>query len=63
MSETWIIVLVVILYVIQAFAGGMIARSRGKTFWFWFAVCFLNIFPMGWVFMLIYTRDGNDLIP
>ena len=63
MSETWIIVLVVILYVIQAFAGGMIARSHGKTFWFWFAMCFLIIFPMGWVFMLIYTRDGNDLIP
>ena len=56
-KETWIIILVVFLYVMQAVVGGLIARRRGKSFWFWFAVCFLIIFPVGFIRMLMGTRD------
>ena len=59
MSETLIIILVVIAYIIQAYAGGMVARSRGKSFWFWFGVCFLLIPPFGWIRMLMDTRDDT----
>ena len=62
-QETWIIILVVFLYVLQAVVGGMIARRRGKSFWVWFAVCFLIVFPIGFISMLLYTRDDNPLIP
>ena len=60
-KETWIIILVVFLYVLQAVIGGLIARRRGKSFWFWFAVCFLILFPFGWIRMFMGTRD--DLMP
>ena len=60
-KETWIIILVVVLYIMQAVVGGFIARRRGKSFWFWFAVCFLLIFPIGFIRMLMGTRD--DLMP
>ena len=56
-KETWIIILVVFLYVMQAVVGGLIARRRGKSFWLWFAVCFLIIFPVGFIRMLMGTRD------
>ena len=56
-KETWIIILVVFLYVMQTVVGGLIARRRGKSFWFWFAVCFLIIFPIGFIRMLMSTRD------
>ena len=59
MSETLIIILVVIAYIIQAYAGGMVARSRGKSFWIWFGVCFLIIPPFGWIRMLMGTRDDT----
>lgn len=32
MPETLIIILVVVAYIIQAYAGGMVASSRGKSF-------------------------------
>ena len=60
-KETWIIILVVFLYVMQAVVGGLIARRRGKSFWFWFAVCFLLVFPIGFIRMLMSTHD--DLMP
>ena len=60
-KETWIIILVVFLYILQAVAGGLVARSRGKSFWLWFAVCFLIIPPFGWIRMFMGTR--NDLMP
>ncbi len=33
-KETWIIILVVFLYLLQAVVGGLIARNRCKSFWF-----------------------------
>ena len=63
MSETLIIILVVIAYIIQAYAGGMVARSRGKSFWFWFGVCFIMVFPIGFIAMLLYTRDDDIFYP
>lgn len=61
-KETWIFILVAFLYVLQAVVGGMIARKRGKSFWFWFGVCFMMIFPIGFVAMLLYTRDDDIFI-
>ena len=49
------------MYILQAVIGGLIARRRGKSFWFWFAVCFLIIFPFGLIRMFMGTRD--DLMP
>ncbi len=60
-KETWIIILVVFIYILQAVVGGLIARSRGKSFWLWFAVCFLILFPIGFLRMLWGTRD--DMMP
>ena len=60
-EEDLIILLVMAAYVVQAVIGGLIARRRGKSFWFWFAVCFLIIPPIGWIWMLTKTRD--DLMP
>ena len=60
-KETWIVILVVFLYIMQTVVGGLIARRRGKSFWFWFAVCFLLVFPIGFIRMLMGTRD--DLMP
>lgn len=60
--ETWIIILSVFLYVLQAVVGGMIARKRGKSFWFWFAVTFLIVFPIGFIAKLLYTRDDDIII-
>ena len=62
-KETWIIILVVFLYILQALVGGMIARSRGKSFWIWFCVCFIMVFPVGFITMLLYTRDDNPMTP
>ncbi len=61
-KETWIFILVAFLYVLQAVIGGMIARKRGKSFWFWFGVCFMMIFPIGFIAMLLYTRDDDIFI-
>ena len=61
MSETLIIILLAIAYIIQAVIGGLIARRRGKSFWLWFAVCFLLIPPFGWIRMFMGTKD--DLMP
>ena len=63
MSETLIILLVAIGYILQAVLGGLVARRRGKWFWFWFAVCLCIFFPIGWICMLIYTRDDNPMTP
>ena len=60
-EEDLIILLVMVAYVVQAVIGGLIARWRGKSFWFWFAVCFLIIPPIGWIRMFMGTRD--DLMP
>ena len=60
-EEDLIILLVMAAYVMQAVIGGLIARRRGKSFWFWFAVCFLIIPPIGWIRMFMGTRD--DLMP
>lgn len=60
-EEDLIILLVMVAYVVQAVIGGLIARRRGKSFWFWFAVCFLIIPPIGWIRMFMGTRD--DLMP
>ena len=60
-EEDLIILLVALAYVVQAVIGGLIARRRGKSFWFWFAVCFLIIPPIGWIRMFMGTRD--DLMP
>ena len=61
MSETLIISLIAIAYILQAVIGGLIARRRGKSFWLWFAVCFLIIPPLGWIRMFMGTRD--DFMP
>ena len=61
MKEETIIILVVLAYILQAVIGGLIARRRGKSFWFWFAVCFLIIPPFGWIRMFLGTTD--DLMP
>ena len=61
MTDEQIILLVAIVYVVQAVIGGLIARRRGKSFWFWFAVCFLIIPPFGWIRMFMGTRD--DFMP
>ena len=60
-EEDLIILLVALAYLVQAVIGGLIARRRGKSFWFWFAVCFLIIPPIGWIRMFMGTRD--DLMP
>jgi hypothetical protein len=60
-EEDLIILLVAVAYVVQAVIGGLIARRRGKSFWLWFGVCFLLIFPIGFIRMLMGTRD--DLMP
>ena len=60
-KEDLIILLVVVVYVLQAVIGGLIARRRGKSFWLWFAVCFLIIPPFGWIRMFMGTRD--DFMP
>ena len=62
MTDEQIILLVAIVYVLQAVIGGMIARKRGKSFWFWFAVTFMIIFPIGFIAMLLYTRDDDIII-
>lgn len=62
-KETWIFILVAFLYVLQAVVGGMIARKRGKSFWFWFAVTFMIVFPIGFIAMLLYTRDDYPMTP
>lgn len=62
-KETWIIILVVFLYLLQAVAGGLIARNRCKSFWIWFGVCFMMIFPIGFIAMLLYTSDDNPMAP
>ena len=59
MTEEQIILLVAVLYVVQAVIGGLIARRRGKSFWLWFAVCFLILFPFGWIRMFMGTRDDT----
>ena len=61
MKEETIIILFVLAYILQAVIGGLIARRRGKSFWFWFAVCFLIIPPFGWIRMFMGTKD--DLMP
>jgi len=61
MKEETIIILVVLAYILQAVMGGLIARRRGKSFWFWFAVCFLIIPPFGWIRVFMGTKD--DLMP
>ena len=60
-EEVLIILLVMAAYVVQAVIGGLIARRRGKSFWFWFAVCFLIVFPFGLIRMFMGTR--NELMP
>jgi len=62
-KETWIIILVVFLYILQAVAGGLIARNRCKSFWIWFGVFFMMIFPIGFIAMLLYTSDDNPMTP
>lgn len=62
-KETWIIIFVVFLYILQAVAGGLIARNRCKSFWIWFGVCFMMIFPIGFIAMLLYTSDDNPMTP
>lgn len=62
-KETWYIILSVFIYILQAVVGGLVARSRGKSFWIWFGVCFLMVFPIGFITMLLYTRDGDEFIP
>ncbi len=58
MTEGQIVLLVVLFHVLQAILGGFVARRRGKSFWFWFAVCFIIIPPpIGWIWMLTKTRD------
>lgn len=43
----------------QAVACGFIARRRDKSFWVWFAVGFLLVFPIGLIATLLYTKDNN----
>lgn len=59
--EILIILIVAIFHIIQAVVGGLIARRRGKSFWFWLGICFLLIFPIGWIRMFMGTKD--DLMP
>ena len=61
MSEEQIILLVAAVYVLQAVIGGLVARRRGKSFLFWFAVCFLIMPPFGWIWML--TKSNDELMP
>ncbi len=56
-NEILILIIVAIFLVIQAVVGGLIARRRGKSFWLWFAVCLLLVFPIGFIRMLMGTRD------
>ena len=60
-KETWFIILSVFIYILQAVVGGIVARSHGKSFWTWFGVCFLILFPFGWIMMFMGTRE--DLMP
>lgn len=60
-TEILILIIVAIFHLIQAVVGGFIARRRGKSFWLWFGVCFLLIFPIGFIRMLMGTRD--DFMP
>ena len=60
-NEILILIIVAIFHPIQAVVGGLIARRRGKSFWLWFAVCFLILFPIGFIRMLMGTRD--ELMP
>ena len=60
-KEILILIIVAIFHPIQAVVGGLIARRRGKSFWLWFAVCFLILFPIGFIRMLMGTRD--ELMP
>ena len=62
-KETWYIILSVFVYILQAVVGGLIARSCGKSFWIWFGVCFIMVFPIGFITMLLYTRDNNPMTP
>lgn len=62
-KETWYIILSVFIYILQAVVGGLVARSRGKSFWIWFGVCFIMVFPVGFITMLLYTRDGDEFTP
>lgn len=62
-KETWFIILSVFLYILQAVVGGLVARSRGKSFWIWLGVCFTMVFPIGFIAMLLYTRDDNPMTP
>ena len=57
--EKLIILIVAIFHVVQAVVGGLIALSRGKTFWIWFGVCFFLIFPIGWIRMFMGTNDDS----
>ena len=62
-KETWYIILSVFIYILQAVVGGLVARIRGKSFWIWFGVCFILVFPIGFIAMLLYTRDDNPMTP
>lgn len=62
-KETWYIILSVFVYILQAVVGGLLARNRCKSFWIWFGVCFIMVFPIGFISMLLYTRDDNPLTP
>ncbi len=62
-KETWFIILSVFIYILQAVVGGLLARSRGKSFWIWFGVCFIMVFPIGFITMLLYTHDDNPMTP
>ena len=57
--EKLIILIVAIFHVIQAVVGGLIALRRGKLFWLWFGICFLLIFPIGWIRMFMGTKDDS----
>ena len=57
--EILIIIIVAIFHVIQAVVGGLIALRRGKTFWIWLLICFLLPFPIGFIRMLMGTRDDT----
>jgi len=59
--EKLIILIAAIFHVIQAVVGGLIAVHRGKTFWIWFGVCFFILFPFGWIWMFMGTKD--DFMP
>ena len=60
-KETWDIILLVFLYILQVVVGGIVERSHGKSFWIWFGVCFIMVFPIGFIAMLLYTRDDNPM--